>query len=167
MQALALNDPKWLSLNGGYGIPFDASRPIRELSSGASPEGIWVELWDELHHQGDVGEASYAAVPALVEVCVQRGMFDWNLFSLASTIEACRETGNNPIIPEWLAPLYVEAWRALFEFGLEGLRRSNDELLVRSVLGVIAQHKGLKLLGRLLSDLDASEIEELYEQHYE
>jgi hypothetical protein len=30
-------------------------------------EADWNILWDDLHHQGDVGEASYAVVPYLAE----------------------------------------------------------------------------------------------------
>jgi hypothetical protein len=33
------------------------------LQSNTDSSKAWDELWNELHHQRDVGEASYAAVP--------------------------------------------------------------------------------------------------------
>ena len=40
----------------------------------------------DLHHQGDLGKASYAAVSLLVEVGETRAR-DWNLYGLIATIE--------------------------------------------------------------------------------
>jgi hypothetical protein len=56
---MSLDDLRWQELHGGYRVPFDASELLRRLEQG---QDIWDELWQELHHQGDVGEASYAAV---------------------------------------------------------------------------------------------------------
>ena len=164
---IMLDDARWVTLQGGYRIPFDASVPLRKLSDGAAAEVIWEELWSELHHQGNVGEASYAAIPVLVDICKARQLGDWNLFALASTIETCRIQGKNPSIPNWLEPDYHDAWKRLFEFGIEQLRGECDELTVRSVLSVIALHKGSIKLGRILNEFDASEIEQLYDQFYE
>lgn len=90
---LNLDDPKWKELNGGYRTPYDASIALRELEAG---EDAWDELWQELHHQGDVGEASYAAVPHLVRIAGAASEIDRNLFSLVATIEIERHRGGNP-----------------------------------------------------------------------
>ena len=166
MKPFSLEDARWANLQGGYRLQYNASVPLRALASGAAADDVWEELWNELHHQGDVGEASYAAVPALVEICVGRGLLDWNLFSIVSAIECCRSEGSNPALPSWLQVDYAEAWECLFGFGLEGLRRSNEPLLVQSILGFIALHKGLRQVGRMISELDASEIEELYANYF-
>src|SRR5262249_40376289 len=112
-----------------------------------------------------VGEASYAAVPALVQIHKDGGVLDWNLFALVTCIETCRRSDDNPPMPGWLQPDYSAAWEDLFELGLEGLRRSSDPLLIRSILPVIAVHKGLQQLGELLAHLDGSEIEDLHQQY--
>ena len=52
-----LADPLWNKLKGGYGIPYDASSDLRRLEHG---EDVWDRLWEELHHQGDIGEANVA-----------------------------------------------------------------------------------------------------------
>lgn len=162
---LPLDDPRWPALQGGYRTAYDATPALRALAEGGEPGVIWERLWQELHHQGDVGTASYAAVPHLVSSCRNRRLYDWNLFALASIIEICRGRPRNPPLPEWLADSYRQAWRELFEFGIEALRACVDPLVVQSVLGVIALHKGLTQLGAVLAMADESEIREVYELH--
>jgi hypothetical protein len=60
---LSLTDPIWHELEGGYRVPYDASKALARMERGKS---VWDEFWNELHHQGDVGVASYAAIPQLV-----------------------------------------------------------------------------------------------------
>jgi hypothetical protein len=166
METVSLSDPRWPSLTAGYRVPYDASIPLRALASGNAPQPIWDELWQELHHQGDVGEASYAAAPHLVTICIDRRSIDWNLFALVATIEACRDSSDNPPMPNWLAATYAQAWEKLFQFGIEALRTPRDELTVRSIMGVIAIHRGLRKLGRLIGEFDSSEIDEIYDRAY-
>jgi hypothetical protein len=63
---LPLDDPRWRSYKGGYQAPYDASPGLRRLLADGPDEELWEEFWNELHHQGDVNQASYAAVPWLV-----------------------------------------------------------------------------------------------------
>ena len=52
-------------------MPYDASIALKKLEaveSNKEIDEIFKELWNELHHQGNVGEASYAAVTALVDI---------------------------------------------------------------------------------------------------
>src|SRR5687768_15642034 len=71
---LPLDDKRWSSLDGGYRVPFDASVPLRQLEHAENLQPIWDELWNELHHQGHVGVASYAAVPHLVRIARARNL---------------------------------------------------------------------------------------------
>lgn len=80
----ALDDPGWQQLHGGYRRPYDVSPVLVRLAAG---EDTWPELWENLHHQGDVGEASYAAVPHLVRIVKDSGRRDWNLYGLVALIE--------------------------------------------------------------------------------
>ena len=158
---LSLTDPRWQQMKGGYRIPYDASPALRRLSSG---EDVWDELWENLHHQGDVGEASYAAVPQLTRICAGAAQRDWNLYALVATIEVERHRRSNPPIPEWLDLDYRQAWREIQRMALEDLSSASDPLTVRSALGAVAlARKDLKL-GALLTDLDRSEIEELLQE---
>lgn len=64
---LQFDDARWRSYKGGYRVPYDASLALRRLLAEGPDDELWDELWSELHHQGDLDQASYAAVPWLVE----------------------------------------------------------------------------------------------------
>ena len=99
----------WPTLEGGYRIPYDASRPLRRLrdtSEKDEVESIFVELWDNLHHQGDVGLASYLAVPQLVCICMGKKSLDSNYIGLCVLIENCRIEDHNPELPVEFQDLY-------------------------------------------------------------
>jgi len=167
MPTLALNDNRWSKLKGGYRLPYDVSIPLKSLSSGADKNAVWLELWEELHHQGDVGEASYAAIPSLVDICIAKNLIDWNLFHLANVIEICRTKNNNPPMPKWLGESYREAWGKLFIFSLEALKKSKDDVLIRTIISTIALYKKQPKLARIMTDLDEGELNEFYDQMFE
>ncbi len=159
---LPLDDPRWKSLDGGYRIPYDASATLRALEKADDPKPVWDELWEALHHQGDVGVASYAAVPHIVRIAKVRKLADWNVFGLLNTIECARLAKNNPSLPDWLRQSYSSAWRELVAFAIECLATETNEITIRQIFGVIAIGKGFVQLGRLLSEFDASELEAIY-----
>jgi hypothetical protein len=66
------DDPRWRALKGGYREIYDPTPALARLESGVALGEAWEELWNELHHQGDVGEASYTVVPGLVETQIAR-----------------------------------------------------------------------------------------------
>ncbi|AKQ65934.1 hypothetical protein A176_002846 [Myxococcus hansupus] len=156
---LNFDDPKWKELSGGYRIPYDASVALRELEAG---EDAWDELWQELHHQGDVGEASYAAVPHLVRIASAAPQIDKNLFSLVATIEIERHRGLNPPLPDWCQAAYAKAWAELIELALRDIRHATEPFDVQSLLGVIALARGQRNLGELLALTEPSELEDLF-----
>jgi hypothetical protein len=121
-------------------------------------DSVWDELWNELHHQGDVGVASYAAIPQLVRISEARRKFDWNLYALTATIEIERHRKSNPLLPEWLAPSYKVAWDGLVNLALSDLAGKPDELTLRSALSVVALGRGDLKLGALLNYAETDEI---------
>jgi hypothetical protein len=160
---LPLGDSRWNDLAGGYKTPYDPSEALRRLESG---HDVWDELWEELHHQGDVGEASYAAVPHLVRIANVLPRRDWNFYGLVSTIEVERHRKSNPPIPPWLVPAYKEAMHGLLELAVSDLRVSTDRATIQSILGAVALAKGYVRLGALVSCCDDSEIGEVLD-HYD
>ncbi len=63
MTLLPLDDSRWNEDRGGYGrVAIDVVPFLRKLQSVEVTEEDWNILWDDLHHQGDVGEASYGAL---------------------------------------------------------------------------------------------------------
>lgn len=148
---LGLDDPRWKELLGGRKLPFDASHLLSELERG---DDVWHELWDGLHHQGDVGDASYAAVPHLVRIAETFEQRDWNVYALASTIEIERHAKRNPPLPDWLAESYHAAWDQLLAMALRDLRDARDRLTIQAILGAVALAKGNLELGTLISYAD-------------
>jgi hypothetical protein len=156
-------DPRWKTLKGGYREAYDPTPALARLESGSNSNDAWAELWNELHHQGDVGEASYAAVPALVEIQSRTRSLGWNFYALIATIEIERHRTANPPLPAWLASTYREAWLSVLPLALDELRTTSDHLAVHSALSVVALAKGQIKLGALVSYLDESELDELLE----
>ena len=157
-----LDDPTWSRLLGGYRVPYDPRNALRTLERGDDDtEGAWKELWNELHHQGDVGEASYAAVPHLVRVHAARGLPDWNTYALVATIEEARRDGRNPILPASLRSAYEAAWHQLVGLGLHELERAEDPSLICSIIAVIAMAKGQFTLGRFAVNFTEDERKEI------
>jgi hypothetical protein len=157
---LAANDPLWGTLKGGYRLPLDPRPLIKGLETKSSEEA-WDRLWDELHHQGDVGDASYAAVPLLVEAHRKRGVAEWNTYAIASTIELARTKHGNPDVPAWLSDEYFKAIWELSKIGIREIADVEDIESVRAILSVIALSKGLRTHAKFLINYADDELQEI------
>jgi hypothetical protein len=157
---LSLTDSRWKQMSGGYRVPYDASISLLRLERG---EDVWDELWQNLHHQGDVSDASYAAVPHIVRISQVAPRRSWNCYALAATIEIERHRKSNPPLPAWLQPDYEVAWRELAALALVDLATTTEILTLHSALSVVAIARGDLKLGALLWHFDESEIDELAE----
>ncbi len=147
---LDLNDNRWESLKGGYRVPFDPRPFLEKFEAGKNTDDDWHEFWGEIHHQGDVGEASYAAVPHLVRIYRMRGAINWNTYAIVATIELARAQGKNPDVPDWLAESYFAAIQDLAQLGLAEVERAEDLEDIRAILSVLAIWKGTRTHGRFL-----------------
>ena len=156
-----LNDHRWAELRGGYKDFYDPRPAVARLITHDDVGAVWTELWNELHHQGDIGDASFAAVILLADALGSRPPHDWNLFALAATIEVERHRKINPPIPDWLFDDYKRAWRQLVETALTSLRSNADKDLVQSALAVVALGHHAVKLGALINYLDPSELDEM------
>lgn len=143
------SDDRWVGLLGGYRTPYDPRPTLSELFKCPGSGMAWIALWEELHHQGDVGVASYAAVPAIAQIARADSAGDWNPYALAATIEEARWSPSNPDLPAWLTPAYEEAWVVLFDCALSLLQHTKSENAIASAISVIAIHKGQRNLARL------------------
>lgn len=162
---LSLDDRRWRTLRGGYRVPYDPTPALRRLAAEWVNVPAWEELWNELHHQGDVDEASYAALTVIVDLAQRVPARGWNVYALAATIETERHARDNPGLPDWLVDDYRRTWTLLAELALADLRTNEDPLVVRSALAVVALARGATKLGALIAFLDESEIDEYLEEH--
>lgn len=166
---LALDDPRWDELEGGYRrIAYDASKALKRLQEATNikeTQEIYQELWDGLHHQGDVGPASYYAVPHMVRISKETGLIDWNVLGLVSLIEIQRHK-NNPRIPQALYPNYCNALSELSGLATSILSEDLDLSTTSAVLAAIAIAKGQIKLGNAIQNLDSEDVlDEFLEQY--
>lgn len=160
VEGLDFNDAAWSKMNGGHRVPYDPRNALRALEQGDAV-AAWEELWKQLHHQGKVGEASYAAVPHLVRIHEAREVADWNTYALVAAIEHARKSSRNPTLPRDFGEAYQNAWRRLFALGLVELRTAEDPSLVSSILAAIATAKGQRALGLFAALFDEEERAEI------
>ncbi len=146
---MKLSDATWRTLHGAYGKPYDPRVALQKLESEGDADEPWSELWENLHHQGDIGEASFAAIPTISDLMARGKPTSWNGFALSATIEACRDRRGNPNLPEWLDQSYREAWQKLFDAALRALADAENDLLVRSAIAVVAIQKGQKSISQI------------------
>lgn len=159
------DDRRWRNLAGGYRMPLDPRPLLAKLEAGQGTESTWHEVWDELHHQGDVGYASYSAVPLLVEIYRKNGVIDWNTYAIVAIIELARTKGHNPELPEWLKTDYFRAIRELAEIGVAEILRAVEAETVRAILSVIAIAKDLRTHAKFLVEYTEDELHEIESQY--
>jgi hypothetical protein len=163
---LSLNDPRWSQLSGGHRVPYDPRPLFARFASEKDGRPIWKELWEGLHHQGDVGEASYAAVPHLVRIHRERGVIDWNTYAIVACIELARDSRQNPPVPEWLIEGYNRAIQELADIGRQELASAANSETVRSILALLAIAKGVRIYGRIILNFEEDEVLELERQAF-
>jgi hypothetical protein len=158
---LRLDDKRWRELSGGYRMPCDPRPLLAKLEAGQNTEAVWHELWGELHHQGDVGDASYAAVPQIARIYRHHDAVDWNTYAIVAIIDLARGRGRNPTVPDWLEEEYFAAIQELAEIGRLNLSRADSPEDVRSILAVIALSKGLRTHAMFLIEYTEDELLEI------
>lgn len=156
-------------MEGGYRIPYDASVPLKRLEQATSPEDIdtiFSELWNELHHQGDVGLASYFSVPHIIRIAKEKEIFNFNVFGLVSTIEIERHK-DNPPLPEEFEAAYLQSLRdGIPELVKIGLVKSWDLTLASTVLSALAVSKGHLLMADAIGKMEDEELTSEFLENY-
>jgi hypothetical protein len=160
---LSLTDPRWPNLKGGRRTPINPRPLLRKLESGENTKWAWEQLWDELHHQGDVDESSYACVPHLIRIYQERSVLDWNPYAIVGIIELARTEGDNPDVPQWLAESYHDAIRELATLGASQIRDAQDQDTVRAILCILAIAHGARAHANFLIDYSEEELQEMKE----
>ncbi|MFZ0276586.1 MAG: hypothetical protein WA254_17490 [Candidatus Sulfotelmatobacter sp.] len=155
---LGLDDSRWSNLTGGCRTRLDPRPLLARLETGQDTATAWHGLWNELHHQGDVGDASYAAIPHLVRIHRKHAVVDWNTYAIVAVIELARTKGKNPELPKWLKEDYFRAIEELSEIRGAEISRTKEPDTVRAILSVIAIAKGLRTHGKFLIEYSEDEL---------
>lgn len=161
---LSFDDKRWGSLLGGYRVPFDPRPLLQKLELGQNTESVWEELWNELHHQGDVGEASYACIPHLVRIYREKRGGYWNTYAIVAVIDLARDKPRNPPVPDWLRLDYFQAIQELFKVGTLDIQNATDTEEVLAILSVLALAKGARTHARFLLENSAADLIDLEER---
>lgn len=157
---LSLDDPRWQQLCGVYRAPFDPRPLLIQIERDPSPEN-WRLLTEELFHQEDVGEASYAAVPQIVRITLKHSPLHVEALTLVVLIEVARRSGGNPPVPEWLKTEYETAIEQLARETLIRFEQLESTDLVRATLGILAVWKGQTECARAAAFYSEEELKEL------
>ena len=73
------------------------------------------ELYEELHHQGDVGVASYLSVPHLIRIGIEKSISNWRILGLIALIEIERHSVHNPELPKEYEQEYLMMLNRIYE----------------------------------------------------
>jgi hypothetical protein len=153
-------DSRWQQLCGGYKIPYDPRPLLVQLERDPSAKK-WALLTEELFHQGDVGDASYAAVPQIVRVALKHSPLRVDALTLVILIEQARRSGGNPPVPDWLMTEYEAAIGQLAREVLTRFEQFENADLVRGALGILAVWKGQTECARAATFYSEEELKEL------
>ncbi|HEY9151915.1 MAG TPA: hypothetical protein VIN60_03445 [Anaerolineales bacterium] len=160
---LSYNDSRWATLKSAYHDLYDPRLALQKLEAGDAIDIAWKELWNELHHQGDIDDASYVSVPQLVRIFSSKTHVDWNFYAFVSAIEIARHRKNNPPLPKWVEEEYFAAWKEVIKLAYRDLTVSEQVIEIRAILGALALSKSDLKLGALILQLDSAEIDEVLE----
>jgi hypothetical protein len=157
IELFPLDDLRWAAYRGGYRIPYDVVPLIQRLQTEGTSEKFWELAWQELHHQGNVGEATYAVVPYLVDYQSRQRSIDEQVFHFCVVVELARPENENPPVPQELGPSYARALDRLPIIGVNLAQKGCPETDVMGVAAAIALAAGHRVLARAYLEFDRSE----------
>ena len=167
---LPLDHPQWGSLRHAYGPAGDIPAMLRSLED-YPPYLDWksepyFSLTNALCHQGDIFNASYAAVPHFVRVLSTDPLkASWALYSIVGAIEQCRLKGRGPQIPAELSDSYFSALSELPQIIAAAAKAPWDEVRCRALVATIAVAKGHLALSEAIDLLDPKTVEGFLREH--
>lgn len=162
---LPLDSDRWVELRGGRGR-YDAAPILEELLEGFLPlERFWSIAWDELHHQGAVGNASYLALPWIWHHYQNRGLEpDEELLWFSGVVERCRRAGEaETLLPDYAAA-YHRSLREIAAVAAAGEAAARSFGAAKASCHLLAVLGGQDALAELLDLLEEDQIPGLIDQ---
>ena len=154
---IQLNDSRWKEFEGGYRMPYDASVALKKLAAAGNKkeaDEIFKELWDELHHQGDVGLASYFSLPHIIQICKEKKLIDYNVFGLVAVIETERHDDNPELPVEYKEEYLREIRTGLVDLISIVIQDNWDAALTSTVTASLAAVKGQMEMAKAILKMD-------------
>ena len=163
---LHLDSPRWRQLTHAYGSASDVPGWLNQLAVLPSSEGQnepWFSIWSALAHQGDVYEASYAAVPHVIEALAKSpATADMSFFHFPVWIEICRAKGGPPI-PRDLEDSYLAALKRFPALVAKASEEKRNAESVGCLMAAIAVAHGQLTMAEVALELDGQDAEGILE----
>jgi hypothetical protein len=118
-----------------------------------------------LHHQGDIGEASYALVAHLPAVLERAGKPVAQALAFAAVVEQQRCVPRNPPLPPELDHCYHKALRELLTISTTTWPTSAPAELVSAYSSLFAIVSGQPVLSRAYFELGINEAKAFLKEH--
>lgn len=163
---LSLNDLRWKDFTSGYQIKYDASQSLKQLEAAVSIDAIIQvldELWDELYHQGDVGTASYLAVPHLVRIGIEKQIIDWRLIGLIASIEIQRYVSTVPLAEEYKEE-YLIALQQVEKLIAINKNSPWEREYASGALAALAASKGQVEMAKVIQELSDPDLTKKFDE---
>ena len=162
---LTLDDLRNRKLLGGYRAPCDVVTIIKNVLAEPYDRAAWDTFWQELYHQGDIGEASLSAIPILANKLIEESYDGADLWAYVGSIQIAKGQRDNPDIPEWLSKDYLSAMKQLMEYAHLRIPNTTNAETLRYMFGFILWMKNEKTFGQALIELTPDVIEEALENY--
>jgi hypothetical protein len=167
---LTLESSRWSELHHAYGVASDIPALLTQLSAlpdAAGDAEPWLSLWSALAHQGDVFDASFAAVPHVVCAAATNPLkADAVYFQFPAWIEICRKKQGIKV-PDDLAAAYFDALSKLPTLVAAASAREWNAEFLQCALSAIAAAKGQVLVAEAAQVLSPEIAGEFLEWFYE
>ncbi|MGS0897147.1 hypothetical protein ACVBGC_32120 [Burkholderia stagnalis] len=142
---ISLDSPRWAQLTHAYGSAADIPALLAQLEgvpASANHSEPWFTLWSALAHQGDVYDASFAAVPYVVRALASAPeRADHSYFQFPAWVEICRAKTMTRI-PADLAPAYSSSLARLPSLVAAASGRACDAGFLACMLAAVAAANG-------------------------
>ena len=159
-----LDDPRWKSLRGPHGTPYDPRPALARIRSDDASSEPWYELMNELQDGSDLGDVAYAATVGLVDIAMSGRDLGPYFFGLVASTEVGRHRKTSPPLPGWLEREYYTAWKHLPELALQVLRRPPNPGTFMVAMAVVALAQRQLRLGALLLNVDRPAMGNILEE---
>lgn len=167
---LTLDSNRWSELRHAFGAATDIPALLFQLTTLPDSHGEaepWFSLWSALAHQGDVFDASFAAVPHVVRAAATNPLrADAVYFQFPAWIEICRRKQKLEV-PGELAVAYFDALAKLPALVAAASAREWDADFLQCALSAIAAAKGQPLVAEAVQELSPEVAGEFMEWFFE
>lgn len=165
---LSLESNKWEELEDAYGVAKQVPILLYQMKN-ESTNTYWDYLWASLCHQGSIYNATFAAIPLIVDYSVEKinkGNKNNNLFNFLTCVEISRIALGEEI-PIDLKNDYFEALKIAQQLIPSFLDKNSDYEALSSTLAFQAALKSQIQLAELLLNMKENEIEKIAQYYYE